>query len=147
MDDRLKGQEVSIRVIDAGTVVAAIDSVASFNDTIALEIKEQGYLGEFVNRFTEILNGFGGDFEIHLTRADSAEIDNRIIARAKREQPQLVFNVIRTDIYPNGNSNIITYIDCKWGEIPTTVGARGDFVKKKFQFKCSERTSDTNALP
>lgn len=146
-DQRLKGQEVSIRIIDAGSVVAAIDTVSTFNDGVDLEIKEAGYLGEFTNRFDEVLNGFSGDLETNLTRADSATLDDAIIAKAKRESPALVFNVIRTDFFPNGDSNIYTYEDVHWGQIPTTIGARGDFVKKKYQFKCSERTVATNQLP
>lgn len=146
-DERLKGQEVSIRVINSGQVIAAIDSVSSFNEEIALEIKEAGYLGEFVNRFTEILNGFGGDCEINLTSATADALDQAIINRATRVTPQLVFNIVRTDFYPNGNSNIYTYTNVAFGAIPTTIGARGDFVKKKFQFKCSERPVATNALP
>lgn len=147
VDQRIRGQEVSIRVINAGTVVGAIDTVSTFNDETAMEIKEAGYLGEFVNRFDEVLNGFGGDMEINLTRADAQQLDDAIIAKAKRESPALVFNVIRTDFYPNGDSNIYTYEDVHWGAIPTTIGARGDYVKKKYQFKCSERTVATNQLP
>ena len=146
-DQRLKGQEVSIRVVNAGVVQAAIDSVSSFNDSIALEIKEAGYLGEFVNRFDEILNGYGGDAEINMTRADSDLLDQAVVARATRVSPQLVFNIIRTDFYPNGDSNVYTYTDVHWGEIPTTIGSRGDYVKKKFTFKCSERPVATNQLP
>lgn len=146
-NDRLKGQEVSIRVINAGVVVAAIDSVSSFNEEVALELKEAGFLGEFVNRFDEILNGFGGDMEIHLTRADVVELELAIVNKAQRLIPNLVFNVIRTDIFPNGDSNIYTYTDVHWGPISSPVASRGDYVKKKYQFKCSERPVATNQLP
>lgn len=146
-DQRLKGQEISIRIINAGVVQSAIDSISSFNEEVALELKEAGYLGEFVNRFDEILNGFGGDCECHLTRADSDTLDQAVIARATRQTVGIVFNIIRTDIYPNGDSNVFTYTDVHWGAIPTTVGSRGDYVKKKYSFKCSERPVATNQLP
>lgn len=146
-DQRLKGQEVSIRVVNDGVVAAAIDSVSTFNDNIDAEIKSQGYLGEFVNRFDDVLNGFGGDMEINLTRADSDTLDQMIMARMTRQSPNLVFNVIRTDFFPNGDSNIYTYSDAKFGAIGTTVASRTDYVKKKYQFKCSERPVSTNQLP
>jgi hypothetical protein len=146
-DNRIKGQEISLRIINSGQVVSAIDSISSFNEEISLEIKEAGYLGEFVNRFTEILNGYGGDCEINLTKANGDSLDQAIVNRATRVIPDLVFNIVRTDFYPDGTSNIYTYTDVSFGAIPTTVGSRGDFVKKKFAFKCSERPVATNALP
>ncbi len=147
MDQRIKGQEVSIRIVNAGAVVAAIDTISSFNDQVAIELKEAGYLGEFVNRFDEILNGFGGDMEINVTHADHVLLEAAILDRATRQIPNLVFNVIRTDIFPNGDSNIFTYSDVKWGPIDGNVSSRGDYVKKKYQFKCSERAVASNQLP
>lgn len=146
-DQRLKGQEVSVRVIQAGNVVTSIDSVSAFNDNVALELKEQGYLGETVNRFDDILNGYGGDFEFHVNRADWNDLVELIIARATRAQPDLVFNVVRTDFYPNGDTSVFTYQDVKWGAIPTSVASRGDYVKPRMEFRCEERPVQTNALP
>jgi hypothetical protein len=146
-DQRLKGQEISIRVVNAGTVVNSIDAVSTFNESVALELKEQGYLGETVNRFDEILNGFGGDFEFHVMKADWNDLTESIIARATRETPDVVFNVVRTDFYPNGDTAIFTYQDVKWGPIPTSVASRGDYVKARMEFRCEERPVKVNALP
>jgi hypothetical protein len=147
MDQRLKGQEVSIRAVANGQVLSTIDSVSSMNEAVALEIKEQGYLGEPVNRFDEILNGYGGDFDMHVTNANWIDLELQIIARATREQPGLTFNVVRTDIFPNGDTIIYTYIDVSWGAMPQNVGSRGDYVKVHAEFKCSERTVKRNSLP
>lgn len=146
-DQRLKGQEVAVRVIRAGNVITSIDSVSAFNDTVALELKEQGYLGETVNRFDEILNGFGGDFEFHVNKADWHSLVDSILDRATRKTPDVVFNVIRTDFYPNGDTAIFTYQDVKWGAIPTAVASRGDYVKPRMEFRCEERPVKVNALP
>lgn len=146
-DQRLKGQEVSIKIISGGVLVNSIDSVSSFNDSVSLELKEQGYLGEKVNRFDEILNGFGGDFEYNVTSGDWNILVQSIIDRATRVTPDTVYNVVRTDFYPNGDSSIYTYQDVKWGEIPTAISSRTDYVKVRMQFKCSERPVKVNALP
>ena len=138
-DQRIKGQEVSIRVVQGGVPVASIDSISVFNDTVALELKETGFLGETVNRFDEILNGFGGDCEFHVTKPEWNELVEAIISRAKRETPDTNFNVVRADYFPNGQSALYTYRDVKFGEIPTNVPSRGDYVKARLQFKCSER--------
>lgn len=146
-DPRLKGQEVSIRIVKDSVVVTEIDSIANLNETTALEIKEAGYLGETTNRFDEVLNGFGGDMEINITRANWINLELAIIARARRETPGTVFNVIVTDLYPNGESLVKVYSDVFWGEMPKSVAGRGDYVKPKLQFKCSERAATPNALP
>ena len=145
-DQRLKGQELSIRIVNDGTTDATIDSVANFNDEVALEIKEAGYLGETVNRFDEILNGHGGDMEINITKANWNQLVTAIINRARRITPSTVFNVVRTDLFPNGDSAIYVYSDVKWGPLPTSVASRGDYVKPKLQFKCSERQVQINAV-
>lgn len=146
-DQRLKGQEVSIRVINGGVVEDTIDSVSAFNEQLALEIKEAGYLGETVNRFDEILNGYGGDFDFHVSKASWQRLELAIIARATREQPNLVFNVVRTDYYPNGDTAITTYADVFWGPIPKNIPSRGEYVKPHMEFRCSERPVRINALP
>lgn len=146
-DPRLKGQEISIRIVTDAVVDSTIDSIASMNDEVMLELKEDGFLGELVNRFDEIFNGFGGDMEIQLTRADWLTVELAIIERAQRKVLSRVFNVIRTDLFGNGTSCVYTYADVKWGPIATTIASRADFVKVKMQFKCSERPTQVNALP
>lgn len=144
---RLKGQEISIRCLQDGQLIVSLDSIASFNDEVALEIKEDGFLGEPTNRFDEILNGYGGDFEMQVTNTGYLGWQAAIIARAQRRTPGIVFNVVRTDLYPSGDSAIFTYRDVKWGAMPTSVGARGEYQKIKAAFKCSDRAVNVNALP
>lgn len=146
-DQRLKGQEVSIKVVSDGVLEAEVNTVATYNDTVKAQIKEQGYLGEVVNRFDDIHDGFGGDMEIHLTNAAWHFFEERVIARQQRRRPGLVFNVVRTDIFPNGSTAVKVYKDVAWGEMPSNVSARGDYVKVKLQFGCSERPLKVNALP
>jgi hypothetical protein len=143
---RLKGQEVRIVVNLNGRTMSAIDSVGSFGDTIEFEIKSDGFLGEPVNRFDEILNGYGGDFEIQVTTSQWIILQQAIRDRATRVQPAYLFNIVRTDLFPSGESLIVTYVDVHWGEQPTTIGGRGEYVKIKASFKCSERDEQLNQL-
>lgn len=147
MDQRIKGQEISVRVINSGNVVAAIDSITTFDDSVDIDIKGVGYLGEFTDRFDNVMMGYSFNGELNLTNASADQLDQAIINKAQRLTPDLVFNVIRTDFYPNGDSNIYTYQDVTFGGIPTTVGGRAEFVKKKITGKCSERPVKTNQLP
>ncbi len=147
MDQRLKGQEVSIRTIRGGSVIDSIDSVSVFNQETMMEIKQDGFLGEYVNRFDSIHNGFGGDFEFHVHNGLWVAFERSIIDKAQRNTPDTVYNVIRTDFYPNGDNVIYTYRDVQWGAIPHTVASRGDYVKVKATFNCSERPEQVNSLP
>lgn len=147
MGDRLKGQEVSIRVVQNGTLIASLDSIASFNEEMKSEIKEDGFLGEGTNRFDDIHNGYGGDFEFQFRRPDWVTFQLAVQARQTRRQPNLVFNVVRTDLHADGTSNVFTYKDAKWGPMSASIGSRADFVKGKAQFACSERAVKQNALP
>ncbi len=144
---RLTGQEISVLILQNGNVINTIDSISSFNETVALELKEDGFLGEPTNRFDDILNGFGGDFEAQTTNANFIQLQLACIERATRRQPGLTFNVVRVDLYPNGDTAIYTYVNVFWGEQPTSVGSRGDYVKYKASFKCSDRTVLNNSLP
>jgi hypothetical protein len=146
MDPRLKGQEISIRVTENGVVTDTLDSITTFNDEMKLETKEDGFLGERTNRFDEILNGYGGDFEMHTAKASWIRFQQAIADRATRRKPNTVFNVIRTDLFANGSSLVFTYADVKWGAQPTSVGGRGEFVKVKAGFVCSERHVIENAI-
>jgi len=144
---RLKGQEISVRVLQDGRLLTSLDSIGSFNENVDLEMKQDGFLGEPTNRFDEVLNGFGGDFEMQTTSSGWMAWQLAVIDRATRRTPGTVFNVIRTDLYANGDSIIYTYADVKWGAQPTSVGSRGDFVKVKASFGCSERPVQVNQLP
>jgi len=147
IDQRIKGQEISLRVISGGQVVSEVNSVSAFNEAVALALKEAGYLGELVNRFDEILDGYGGDMDMNVTRASWLNFQLAVEARARREQPDLKFNVVRADLYPNGDNATFTYRDVHFGPMPTNIPSRGDYVKVHLEFKCSERAVAINALP
>lgn len=143
---RIKGQEVSIRIIQDGAEVTTIDSIGAFNTETSFELKEDGFLGEPTNRFDEVLNGFGGDFEQQFTSSGWIRFAQAVEDRATRRNPAIVFNIVRTDLFPDGSSIVYTYQDVKWGPISDSIGARGDFVKGRASFKCSQRDVQRDAV-
>ncbi len=146
-DPRIKGQEISLRVVNAGTVEQSMDSVSSFDDNVDMKEMEDGFLGEQVNRFDNALNGYGGNFEMQASNAGWVRFKQAVIAKAQRLNPNVVFNVVVTDLYPNGDSVVTTYVDVTFGSIPKTVASRTDFVKIKWSFKTSTLGEQINALP
>ena len=146
-DARLKGQEVEIRLTQAGTPLTTVSAIGSFNDSVMLETKQDGFLGELADRFDDFLRGFSFDLEFQLTQAAWVDFQEAIISRAQRKTPDTIFNVIRTDFYSNGDTLIMTYKNVKFGAQPSTIASRGDFVKVKIEGKCMERTTQKNSLP
>jgi hypothetical protein len=138
-EPRLLGTDVSIRLIRDGAQVASINAVGSFNDEVKLEMKQDGFLGEPVDRFDTIHHGYGGDLEFQVNRHTwQTDFLASIEARARREV-FTTFNLVRTDRYSNGQSAISTYKNVAWGPVPTNVPSRADYVKVKLSFGCSER--------
>lgn len=143
---RLLGQQVSIRVVQDGTLVNEINSTASFSEQVLFEITEDGFLGEPVNRFDSILHGYGGKMEFQVNTAKWMNLQKAQESYAKRETPATVFNVVRTDFYSNGESAVITYTDVKWGQAETNVGSRKDYTKVSQDFKTSDRGIQVNSV-
>lgn len=138
---RLKGQEINIRVVGGVTpaLLASLDSIGSFNDELALKLNEDGFLGEVTNRFDEILDGYGGDFEMQLTTSAWIVFPQLIEAKATRQIPNIIFNIVRTDLFADGTSLVYVYSDVHFGAIPQKTGGRGDYVKVAVNFKTSTR--------
>lgn len=138
---RLKGQEVSVRVLsgDPPEPIATLTSISTFNDDTTIKLLEDGFLGEVAMRYDEILDGYGGDFEMQVTTSGWVSWLQAIEARATRQDPTIVFNVVRTDLFPDGTSLIWVYEDVKWDAIPQKIGSREDRVKVTGKFKCSQR--------
>jgi hypothetical protein len=139
---RLKGQSVSIRVLSGNppAPIATIDSISTFNDATALKLLEDGFLGEVTNRFDQVLDGYGGDFEMQTTSSGWVTFLLQKEAKATRADPTITFNVVRTDLYDDGTSLIWVYADVSWGECTQKDGGRAEFVKVGCNFKCSTRT-------
>ena len=142
----LLGQDIAVRIVKGSTLFSELRLTNSFNETVKTEIKESGHLGEKVNRFQEILNGYGGDFEANVNRAAWVQWQEAVIARATRQDPDAVFVIVRLDTYGDGSTNLFTYEEIAWGEMPTSIGSRGDFVKVKGSFSCSKRTVSQDAV-
>lgn len=145
-DLRLKGQEVSIQIIKGGAVVTAINAVADFGDTLKFEKKEQGFLGELTNRYDEIFNGFDVSMTIQVSEQGWMELQQAIKDKAQRKTPGTEFNVVRTDLYPNGQTPTRTYRDVHWGPQPTRVASRGDFVTVGLDFSCSDTEDNLQGI-
>jgi hypothetical protein len=130
---RIKGQEVVNNIVSDGVLEDTLNSISEFNDEDMLEIKQLGYLGEVSNRGDSIYNGTKFDLSLHLQSQEWFRFKQKVIAKAQRTLPDLVFNVTVTYFFPNGDTPTVTYADVSWGPIPKNVASRGDYVKAKME--------------
>ena len=145
-EQTLEGQETTIRCVSDGDLVAELKFFTSFNEAVKQEIKENGYLGEPFMRYTDIFNGYSGDFEFHVNTAAWVNWDAALTSRAQRRTAASTFEVVRVDQFSDGTNVTFTYKDVAWSERPTSVGSRADKVKVKGSFSCSERDVQQNAF-
>jgi hypothetical protein len=124
---RIKGQEIICQVVADGQLEDEITAIVDFNDSTDLEIIAKGYLGEKTNRQDDILNGYSGSLTFHLQTQSWYTLKAKIESRAKREQPDLQFNLSKTLFFPNGQTPSITFVDVKFGKIDEKAGSRADY--------------------
>jgi hypothetical protein len=137
MAQRIKGQEVNILITLDNEVQAEITDIQNFNLTDQFEMLQQGYLGRTTDDFDEVYKGVKFDFEMHSHSQDYFTLRQAIEDRARRKQPDLVFNIVVTLLYPNGDTPTITLPDVKWGPGALNAPARADYLKIKMEGGCS----------
>ncbi len=135
---RIKGQEVSILITNAGELEDTLTDIQNFNMELELETKSMGYLGEKTNRQDSIFNGVKFDFEIHVHTEDVWSFLQSLHDKAQRITPDVVFNITGVFTYPNGDQPEILLNDVSFGAVPVNVGSRGDYVKFKMQGTCED---------
>jgi hypothetical protein len=146
MEQRLLGQDVTVRLIRDGTVVSEITAIGTFDDTMENEIKEENFLGHTASTYSDVFSGYKGNLEFQSARSGWTEFVEAIRSRAQRKDPGIVFNVVRSDIYANGDSTVFVYMDVAWGPAASSIASRKEFAKHKLTFACSERSMTNNQL-
>lgn len=136
MAQRVKGQEVGINIVRGGVLEDTITAILNFDSEDKFEIIEKGYLGELSNRHDDIYNGTSGSLEFNPSTQDYLLFRLAVLDRAQRRTPDMVFNITKTLFFPNGQTPIVTFPDCKFGPMPETVASRPDYVKVKIAFAC-----------
>lgn len=137
MQQRIKGQEITVLCSVGGQLDQSITDVTSFNVSAKLETKTQGFLGEFNDRTDMIYTFSTFDMELHLHTQDYMRFLKRIMDKAQRFTPDILFNITGVFQFPNGETPTLLLPDVAFGEVPFNVPARNDYVKSKLQGVCS----------
>jgi len=126
---RIKGQEVSISIIQDGSLLTRIETIQSATIEFVLDQLEEGYLGEVSNRYDAIFNGVKVEVEGHLTNQQAIELAEAIVARAQRRAGGAVrLDVAGSFAFPNGDFPTIAIADVYFESVPFEIGGRDEYV-------------------
>jgi hypothetical protein len=135
---RLRGQEVSVQVVQNGALLADISDVKSFEVEFQLDVMAEGYLGEFTDRRDDMFKGITGKIEFHIENGAPFDLVNAIVQRAQRRVPGTQFNVQSTVRLANGQRKRIVINDLYFGSVPFNVASRTDYVTYSLSFEAGE---------
>lgn len=135
---RIKGQEVTIRVTQAGVFLDQLNRITSFDFAAKMELKEEGFLGETTNRYDEIYNGCSFSFEVELNSDAALTWQKAVESKARNITPDVLFSISAILSFPDGTSKALLIPDAHFGEFGTNIASRGDYMKLKVTGGASE---------
>ncbi len=143
-DLRIRGDEVQVIITRGGVLEATITAIRTFEITDNYTLLSQGYLGEKSERKDFIFTGSSFNMEAHLSKRDWFTFKKALRAKARRETPTVIFSISGIFTFPDGTQVAETLPNCAFGDVPQTVGSRGDYVTVKLSGAVGE--SDITAL-
>lgn len=135
---RLKGQEVQVLFVRAGALEDTLTDTQDFEFELDIELKSNGFLGEKSNRYDEIFNGVKFNGTLHTHTQDWIPFTVAVVQRAKRQTPDVVFNITTVLSYPNGQTPNVLLPDVHFGAVPGSIRSRGDYMTLKIQGACDD---------
>lgn len=137
-DNRLKGQDTQVLLVQNGTVLDTITDVKDLEITLKFDRLQEGYLGETTDRYDEIFRGAQGKTKLHYENTDVFDLIALIIDRARRRQAGVKVNIKTTLNFPNGQRRRIIVPDVAFGDIPLGWGAREAYGSVDLDFGASQ---------
>jgi hypothetical protein len=135
---RVRGQEVSVQVVQNGKIVAELTDVKSFAVEFQLDVMTEGYLGEFTDRRDDMFKGVSGKIEFHVENNAPFDFINAIVQRSQSRVKGTQFNVQSTINLPNGQVKRLLVNDIFFSSIPVNVGSRSDYVTYSLPYEAAE---------
>lgn len=126
-DQRIKGQEVELLLVEDNVPLTSISDVRSFEMAAQLEILKEGYLGETTDRRDSVYRGYRGRMEVHFENRDVLDFMRRLIDKARRRTPGVQVNCKVTLAFPGSDRVRMLLRDMSFGEIPLAFGSRADY--------------------
>lgn len=136
-DNRLKGQDVVVRITRQGRLEAQITAVKDFAINVDAASIQEGYLGEPEDRFDDIVNGCSGSITVAHEGPEVLRLVQFIIDRAQRKivGDDAKINVTARFNFPDGRRPRVMVRDLKFDQIPIGASGRAEYVNTTFSFK------------
>lgn len=135
---RVRGQEVSVQVVQNGKIVAELTDVKSFDVEFQLDVMKEGYLGEFTDRRDDMFKGISGKIEFHIENNAPFDFINAVVQRSQSRVKGTQFNVQSTINLPNGQVKRLLVNDIFFSSIPVNVSGRSDYVVYSLPYEAAE---------
>lgn len=114
--------------------------IQDFHVTAQFEIISKGYLGEKTERKDMIFKGVKFEMQLNVHTQDYLSFVKDVHDKAQRITPDTIFNITATLNFPNGDTPSVLLNDVSFGELPTDIASRGDYVAIKIQGECPDQT-------
>jgi hypothetical protein len=135
---RVRGQEVSVQVVQNGKIVAELTDVKSFDVEFQMDVMKEGYLGEFTDRRDDMFKGISGKIEFHIENNAPFDFINAIVQRGQSRVKGTQFNVQSTINLPNGQVKRLLVNDIFFSNVPVNVSGRSDYVTYSLPYEAAE---------
>jgi hypothetical protein len=135
---RVRGQEVSVQVVQNGKIVAELNDVKSFDVEFQMDVMKEGYLGEFTDRRDDMFKGISGKIEFHIENNAPFDFINAIVQRSQSRVKGTQFNVQSTINLPNGQVKRLLVNDIFFSNVPVNVSGRSDYVTYSLPYEAAE---------
>ena len=135
---RVRGQEVSVQVVQNGKIVAELTDVKSFDVEFEMDVMKEGYLGEFTDRRDDMFKGISGKIEFHIENNAPFDFINAIVQRSQSRVKGTQFNVQSTINLPNGQVKRLLVNDIFFSNVPVNVSGRSDYVTYSLPYEAAE---------
>lgn len=132
---RLKGQEVSLLLIQDSAPLQTMRDFVSFESEEMLEIIREGYLGETTDRRDMVYRGFSGKCEMHIENRAYLDFRQAMVDKARRRTIGPRVNIKNTLNFPGAGRVTILLQDVSFGPMPLNVANRAAYVNVSLTFE------------
>jgi|SRR5215831_7456233 len=137
---RVRGQEVQIKITQAGKLQRTLSAIESATFTVMIDILRKGYLGETTDRRDDIYKGCKFEFSFDPESNESLILVATLRDRAQRRTAQAAAQVNAVFIanFPNGQRPRITIPDLKFQDPTLSFANRDSYVGFRFQTEAED---------
>lgn len=141
MQDRITGQDITVRIIRDGVLLNNITTIKSISFTFEIARSEDEFIGEVAMRYDMKFNGLAVKIEAQSENRGSVDLINAIVQKAQRRAGGAIrVDIACTLIWPNGDKTSLLAKNLAFADIPFGFDSRKDFGKIELDGKTGEFT-------